>query len=378
MTSLAAMNTRNRKCLERVRTWMAECLQHHKLCTMSPNRGQDYIPARLLVVDKRYQLRLVERQKSWTLRDCRYATLTHRWGEHRDLMLSRSNKNSLKNKIAFLSLPSVFRDAIRVCQYLAIPYLWIDTLCIVQDDDADRVHEIANMGHVYENACLNIGAVAAGQKRSANHEHGLFVERIDYAKRNDPVCVQIRRTDYDQLGYVLGSWSEPGLNDTILMSRGWVLQERLLSQRSIYFDEELRWECSELLATEYFPDGLPRDEYATPSKRFNTWGRDTPFRIKNLILNTRHMEQFRLSRGYDTGGWMSKYESWLFVVERFSKCELTYASDRLLALSGLAKHFAKEFKDSYLAGMWKEDLFDELLWHRRGGIDYAESEYIGR
>jgi hypothetical protein len=136
-------------------------------------------------------------------------------------------------------------------------------------------------------------------------------------------------------------------------------QERLLSPRSVYFDHQLHWECSELLACEYHPDGVPREDVERPL--LYVWGNCVPLRLNTLIIDARYVTQKRRPAPADV--WSSQYQSWMQVVKEFSHCKLTYESDCLLALSGLAKYFAQEFDDKYLAGMWEKDLFVQLLWH---------------
>jgi hypothetical protein len=360
---LSAENTRNHRTMNILRNWINDCLLHHKSCNSSiglENCDKSYLPTRLISVNKKDQLRLVEPSRARPPQHYPYATLTHRWGKGGGLLLSRKNKDELTRRILLLSLPPVFRDAIRVCQVLDISYLWIDTLCIMQDDDCERAREISNMGHIYKNAHLNIGALAAAETAANKSKVGLFVDRHDFAWKNDPICMRVRRKDFDELCYVYRHIPRTSLNESALMLRGWVLQERVLSPRSIYFDQELVWECSELLASEYYPDGVRREDVVWPLPY--TWGLSIPLKLKNLIIGSRYIADQSNARRVDC--WSSKYECWMRVVEIFSHSDLTYESDCFLALSGLAKYFAHEFDDEYLAGMWKKDLFHQLLWYR--------------
>jgi hypothetical protein len=158
-----------------------------------------------------------------------------------------------------------------------------------------------------------------------------------------------------------------------------VLQERLLSPRSVYFEHKLEWECPELLASEHYPDGVPRDEILRPWP--NIWGYHTPFRLKNLILDSRYVADE--SNPQSLGYWSSKYECWMRLVEIFSHCNLTYESDSLLALYDLAKYFIHEFGDEYLAGIWRKDIFHQLLWYRvvtpqlTGNERISPQDYLG-
>lgn len=150
---LLAGHTRNPLVLHVLRNWIDNCVKNHKICNTAiawASKGRDSMPTRLIAVDKKGQLRLVEPQRRHHPVHYRYATLTHRWGKHQTIQLSRKNKQHMESRIRLLGLPPVFRDAIRVCQSLGIPYLWTDTLCIIQNDDFDRSREIMNMGDIYE------------------------------------------------------------------------------------------------------------------------------------------------------------------------------------------------------------------------------------
>jgi hypothetical protein len=367
---LITRSTRDLRTLEIVKHWMTECSLHHNSCSTSirsRDHSKVYLPARLISVNKQDRLRLVVPDRARPPHHYRYATLTHRWGKGKGLLLSRKNKDELHTRITLLSLPRTFRDAIRVCRILDISYLWIDTLCIMQDDYRERAREISNMGHIYENAYLNIGAQAAAEMVESESKVGLFVNRSDFglnrsdsACYNEPICTRVQRKDFDELCYMVAPDHSVDLNDAALMSRGWVLQERILSPRSIYFGKELVWECSEHIASESCPNGVFRPDVPWPLPYI--WGLVLPLRLKTLVFGSRYIAD--QSNPRRNGRWSSKYECWMRIVEIFSHCNLTYDSDCLLALSGLAKYFAQEFDDDYLAGMWRKDLFHQLLWHR--------------
>lgn len=346
---IVSSSTGDRKALEMIHRWVGECSKNHKTCYthLDPSvDGRNHTVSRLISIEKQDRLRLIESNKASeakTMRRLRYATLTHKWGYKGLPVLTRANKDALSRRIGLLSLPRTFRDAIRVCQFLAIPYLWIDTLCIVQDDNIEKAHEIANMGRIYAHACLNIGALAAAETYA---DHGLFSNRSDYAEERNPICARVRRSDFDELCYIDTPVPPEGLNLRTLMLRGWVLQERLLSPCSVYFDDyELRWECSELLASEFHPCGAPYESEAEYSPR--VWGNEAPFRMGSLLSFSRTIADRRIFviQHNERLSWTSKYQCWMKVVEVFSECNLAHSSDGLLAVSGLAKYFAHEFED---------------------------------
>lgn len=153
----------------------------------------------------------------------------------------------------------------------------------MQDDKIEKAHEIANMGQVYAHACLNIGALAAAEMYEND---GLLSNRSGYAEEYNPICARLRRSDFDELCYIGDPDPPEGLNSSALMSRGWVLQERLLSPCSAYFDvDERRWVCSELLASEFYPSKAPYE--CDAQHKPCLWGDQAPFRMGSLLLHSR-------------------------------------------------------------------------------------------
>jgi hypothetical protein len=130
------------------------------------------------------------------------------------------------------------------------------------------------------------------------------------------------------------------------MARGWILQERLLSQRTIFFvffGEQLSWECTELVANELFPNGVPTYGYAIP-----VWGEDTPSKLNNLL------SQSLVARRSN--------KVWYDLIMKYTACNMSFEQDIFLALSGLARRYKEMFRDKYLAGLWRKDLICGLLW----------------
>ncbi|PMD41094.1 HET-domain-containing protein [Hyaloscypha variabilis F] len=182
-------------------------------------------------------------------RNIQYTTLSHRWDSDSSsqFKLTRENIVHLCSDIELLSLPQTFVDAIQITRKLGIRYLWIDSLCIIQDDEDDWTHEAALMDRVYMNGLLNISA--AGAEESSQ---GCFFRRdpsrVDLMSITAPPGRQgswrIARANF---------WIQ-GVEWASLNKRGWVLQERVLSRRVLHFaKEQIFWECRQLRASESLP-----------------------------------------------------------------------------------------------------------------------------
>jgi hypothetical protein len=262
--------------------------------------------------------------------------------------LFRSNIHVLEEEVVIRSLPHVFQDSIFLCRQLNIRYLWVDALCIIQDDEKDCEQEIANMEKIYSNATLNIGASRAADLPGS----GLFTEAYMEVPRPFKLCIESEDSSWNCFA-LDKTFRTPWLDDARLMLRGWVLQERILSRRSVYFGEQLTWECAEKLATEVFPGGVPY--HGRPF-----WGVDHPLRLATMLDFSPHLKVYPYTQEADEN---EAYVRWLEIGLRLSGCSFTYDKYALPAISGLAKAFGRLLNDEYLAGLWRRHLIPGLFWY---------------
>ncbi|KXH61321.1 heterokaryon incompatibility protein [Colletotrichum nymphaeae SA-01] len=223
---------------------------------------------------------------------------------------------------------------------LNIRYLWIDSLCIIQHGDnfIDWKQESMHMDKIYSGSFVNISAADA-----PDANHSLFHDRNPDALCSQivelPVGSQTNRfllTDY--------YFWRTEVSSAVINTRAWVLQERLLSPRVLYFGQrQILWECHQKEDAEIYPDGLLID-----LSRF-------PNRFKGFCHNQLGW------RPRDHGD-LSKYHYWCNIVNTYTRAKLTFPGDKLIALSAVAKAVRVLLQDSYVAGMWRRSLVRELLW----------------
>jgi hypothetical protein len=252
------------------------------------------------------------------------------------------------NGFDFSILCRTMRDAVVITRSIGIRYLWIDALCIIQDDYDDWAREALMMAQVYTRSFITI----AGSS-SADGDGGCF-----YPTSKGPSAklkwTLAGRTAPEEVGFRKGNinrFRDAVLNGP-LNKRAWVLQERSLSPRILYYTKDgLFWECEEAISM----DGN------TPIENWLLW--DIP-KAKGFELAASGLP--------DSKSEWSLYQYWGDLVQRYTACQLTNESDRLPALSGLAKVWAKAFGFRYVAGIMVEILPEELLWRRQ------ESRHLSR
>jgi hypothetical protein len=262
-----------------------------------------------------------------------YLTLSHCWGQSVQCKLLESNLESYEESVPIDQLTRTFKEAVDLTWRLGFRYIWIDALCIIQDSDEDWLNESAKMGDIYTHGVLNIAATA-----SADGTGGLFHSPPALS----PCIVRVQDEKSQQFSFIThGEDDYPKRIDgehAPLNSRGWVLQEQLLSPRTIHFTyDEVLWECYEYRSAEVLPDTIYH------GRRISH---------KPLILDTLKEKP-------------GSYKTWHSLMGFYSKCCLTFHNDKLAAISGIASRFAYQRgiqSSSYLAGLWKENLVDDLLW----------------
>ena len=326
--------------------WLSECLSHHTRCkhVMSV---ENYYPTRLIEVranSSDCDLRLYSTSNGPIKEP--YMTLSHCWGNSQFLRLTTSTRDRLQKGFTLAELPPTFQDAIMVTRALGINFLWIDALCIIQDSIVDWQHEATLMSQVYSNSICNVSALDAHDSIG-----GLFFDR---KTSNIPYCTfttsgKFKRKRLYEFAYS-DFWSD-SVQHAPLTRRAWVLQERLLAPRVLHFGKrQLLWECNELRACEVYPRGIPADDYVSRhdsnSDKF----------LKESFTTI-------LQGGLDNALTSSQmHGAWNDLVQHYTKCNLTMSKDKLVAISGIVKRLQPLFKTDYLAGLWRDDLLEQLLW----------------
>ncbi|KAK4500076.1 hypothetical protein PRZ48_008262 [Zasmidium cellare] len=295
-------------------------------------------------------IRLVDTTE--TFLDGTYVTLSHSWGSEPFLTLQQDNIGEMMDGILTSRLSRTFQDSIKVARRMNIRYVWIDSLCIIQNepDLADWEKESVKMGEYYSGAFCNISATA-----STSGSEGL-------RRHRDHTALQHAQYDMPALhGRPAGSYSLSNvslwatqLDEAPLHRRAWVLQERLLARRVLHFgDGQLLWECREQTASEMYPRGVPKIAALQMRSRFKNLDPVSPVNQKRFSSTDREIVAQRL---------------WHHVAKEYSRCLLTYSKDKSRALQGVVSLFGTVLEDEHLHGLWKKNLHHSLLWRTQDAM----------
>jgi hypothetical protein len=315
-----------------VRHWLEQCHSTHHNCNESqlgPAKSK-IVPTYLLNLSMNNGQVLLERS-ALSNRVVSYAALSYCWGTTQRHATTRANLDSYMKWIQVRSLPRTIQDAITVTKALGLSYLWVDSLCIIQDSPAEIQHELGLMGAIYHNAYVVITAASA-----RTCEDGFLEDRPQPAKYikvpfgDDGSVNLIPKLRKGKLSNELGR--DP------LDDRAWAYQESFMARRLLVFSaHEVVWSCVRTGG-----DGGGRLSGYEAVIFFN----DSCRTVKAPEL--RH---------------------WCFIVETFSRRKLSYETDKLPALSSVAELFGRAHISDYLAGVWAGAAAQLLTWGTRPSCD---------
>ncbi|KAG9192869.1 hypothetical protein G6011_11603 [Alternaria panax] len=306
--------------INKVQTWYSECRSSHKQCLQNPNTP---LPTRVIHIEGPRKARLyVSRTEHGE-----YACLSHCWGGQSIIRTTSRTIEEYTNNIPWEELPKTFMDAIQFAYGLGFNYLWIDSLCIVQDSLEDWRQEGSQMWKIYANASITLSATWTTSPRQ-----GCFVTPDNRYLSRTKTFIDTDHNTYELHCHELLPELKAPLHE-----RGWVFQERMLSRRIVHFmDQELWWECRKCFTCEC------RNEHHNKG----IFGVD-------MTKTTKLVEPSSLNKIQN---------SWVEIVKTYTTLSLTYPTDIFPALQGLAKLVAPTM-GRYLAGHWESDLIQSLCWY---------------
>lgn len=345
--------------------WIEECMTtHERCCSGSPlltsmHSFQRPLPTRLIDVSSSQFSQYVSLSETAGQRGS-YVALSHCWGSSGDASW-KTTLATLKDKkraIDLVSLPKMYQDAITITRKLGQRYLWLDSLCIIQDSTEDWSREAAMMGYIYENSLVTVCASGAESSHIgclAPREPGPFDPIILEQQPVDqkPGRVYIYRPVYcNRVARDTTGLFYANVDQSPLATRAWAIQERMLSARNIHYGkEQIFWECLS-------------KRYAEGGARFIANADDGLYVPTKIDRRDPEVpDSAKPSQGYlKSPRW---YIYWYRIVEFYTARKLTRSTDKLPAIAGLAMDTQKQTGDQYLAGLWSTCLHHGLAWRVR-------------
>lgn len=283
----------------------------------------------------------------------RYAALSYCWGNPKEHLQTKTvvgNVSAHYSCIRLSRLPRTIRDAVSCCRRLGIHFIWVDALCIVQDDNTDKMAEIEIMGHIYANAYLTIAASRAG-----GSDDGFLEPRRNPFFSAPVPCpgggMVVAKWCYQGQGLLNSSRAtfEKGRTKLLkdlepLYSRGWTLQEAMLSRRTLFFST---FQPYFVCRTSCQSGGDP-----SPEEYFNAvdmWEMFPP--VVERVSASRSLAQPIVELGYE----------WPCIAENFSSRVLSDLDDKALAIGAIKDQYVQRY-GQYIAGLWFQYLAVDLLW----------------
>ncbi|KAE9370086.1 HET-domain-containing protein, partial [Stipitochalara longipes BDJ] len=295
------------------------CTLHHDGC----RKTLCSFPTRTLDVQDPHCIKLCNTEGQYG----QYVALSHCWGGSNTFLTTPTTISAMCDGFSIDQLPLTFRDAVLVTRAFNQRYLWIDSLCIVQGDPQDWANESSKMADVFTNAYFTIGAT-----NSECDTRGFLARPWRYILLNIVSSTSESAQVYLEADPLEAERFEP------LYCRAWTLQEQYLSRRILHFcKHQVKVECCTGTLYETIPGFLFADK-------------DTRCVVEDLrpILHN---------------GLLS-YAPWYRMISAFSNRSLTYDTDKLPALAGIASRVAEMANGKYCAGIWWDDLPQGLLWFR--------------
>lgn len=372
--------------------WISQCLtsEEHSFCheihkgTLPAFGVQGTLPTRLVYVgplEGSESLRLVLSRNIQDSNPPKYAALSHCWGgsdhrlaigasidagnnsaqagavskhseaiiDSRPFITLTLNLEERMRSIPMEILPRTFRDAVTITRNIGLRYIWIDSLCIIQDSKSDWEHESSLMADTYKNSYVTLAAESARN----SHEGILNPRHLDF----DPIKIPFNSDAHNihtsmYVRPVQDDWqtSITGAKSA-LCSRAWVLQESMLAPRTLHYGaQQMFWECKSCSHAEGdmtpVPQGLRERDWS--------WSRNKRF-LADLGASSDRKDATALKSVL--------YMRWNSILENYSARKMTNSEDVFPALAGLASEFNLHLNDHYVAGLWKADLHRGLLWH---------------
>lgn len=381
--------------LSTIRRMIRDCVSTHSRCQLNQPTT---LPRRVLDVMLEDGSKVVRLRDSFSDQKQdygrgEYCTLSHCWGSGTSIPKTTfSTLNAYRQSIPWSDLPKTYQDAISLTRALGFRWLWIDSLCIIQDDPREKIEESYNLDDIFKNSFLTIAATSAVERTQ-----GLFlrkavpykIQAVNSKGSVSKVHVREQPSHYSfkapfDAGAHMNDWELPfnplveSNHNAPLLKRAWAYAERLLSPRVLHFTEsEMIMECRDRYQCECGRIDNPifdsrttdsvKQEFARLVAEAEGYGiaANGNDRIENRADSL--VSQLAATSLADATNALSKIRSdalqlWSYIITEYTARNLTYDEDRLVAIVGVAKTLSRFLRSGYIAGQWTFSTLS-LLWY---------------
>jgi hypothetical protein len=335
-----------------ISAWLAYCSRKHEATCRIFRLNNEEHNMQTLLKSQYYpgkDLRIIDVQ-AMKLRPARhglpYIALSYQWGGISMLKTSKANFEALssKNGIREDELPRTVRDAIHLCKNTGWKYLWVDAICIIQDDEEDKQYQVSNMHSIYRHADLTIVA-AGGSDANAGLNGVTTLRKVHQCLEKVQGLRMVMAQPVFNLAVEKSRWN----------TRAWTFQERLLSTRILVFtDGQMFFRCQSGLYSE-----------------------DT--KMEDIMVDHTHKSDSANLASFLTSGlsWRQGFSLYKSCVAQYTRRQFSYPADILDAFAGIIGRLKifRELGHCWRCGIPEGPLLYALLWmpahqsafHRRAG-----------
>ncbi|GKU18943.1 unnamed protein product [Fusarium langsethiae] len=375
---------------DRARSWIKACKENHTICHEAESASTSKLPKRVVDIGPETNdgIHIFTHDDSKQQISERYIALSHCWGKTQHLKSTTDTLEQWKKNIPFDRFAKTFQDAIVISRELGIRYIWIDSLCIVQDDTKDWEIEAAKMASIYNGAELVLSATG-----SVDGSGGCLFPRESYVMVSGtfpdgkPFEVYGRKVaQHAAFGWntdrnVAKGSSNPLIGTIVLdilnhplLTRAWCFQERLLATRILHYTKsEMIFDCLSSMDCECGALEKHEDDPLVPARRIIKTGH-------KFITGTKSYRGSSLRPSKPLEGEVKEFqehhELWRDLIVQYSQKQITFRTDGLPAVAGLATEWSDKLTGRYLAGLWEKDLLNGLRWMPDEKDSEEELSYI--
>lgn len=387
-------------CFNMIKGWLDKCRNNHPICAEANVATTRLLPKRTIHLgpETNDDIRILEYDSIGAPIGLPYVALSHCWGRSQHLVSTTTTLDDWKTNIPFNRLPPTFRDAINISRKLGFGYIWIDSLCIVQDDHKDWEMEGAKMAAIYNGADLVLAATG-----SIDGDGGCLFPRKSFITvtgsfpTGEPFEIygrdagrhsffgwdaepEFAKMSWNPVSGKLGDQEE--LLNYPLLTRAWCFQERLLATRILHFaKQEAMFDCLTCMDCECGVLSNHEDDPLVPPRRIMRTGHKYVTGTKSLRSSeATYAEKIARMNNtpIDTSNqeFLQHHELWRDLIVQYSQKQILHRTDGLPAIAGLATKWSSDLTGRYLAGVWEKDLLNHLRWYPSEEDTGQEVEYI--